>query len=492
MARIEFTLGAPDSPVLEAFMADRGRVSFIMGPLGSGKTYGAIQRILAQMTEQLPNAEGVRPSRWIVVRNTYPDLMGTTVKDFREIFTEPHFGKFKQGSMEPPTFHANFLIEDGSRVISEVVFMALDRDDHVKKLRGVQATGAWFNEIKEIPKAIVDMADARIGRYPSIAAGGVVCTWHGMIGDTNAPDDEHWYAVSAEIRKPKGWTFFRQPGGVFKTDQVDHLGQPVFRVNQKAENINNLPLNYYSNIIINKETDWIIVNVQNEYGFYVEGKPVHPNYVDSVHCPGVIPYNKELPIAIGVDFGRTPAAAIIQVDPLTGRKSVIDEFCTRDQSAALFAPELFRFLREEFPDVKISSVWGDPAGDKKGEANEDTPMMIMQAAGIAVQPCETNAIIARRAAIANPLGMNCMDGRPRLLISAKAKMIRKGLMGGFCYKKLMVQGVRFGELPDKNQYSHPVEALEYVLMGVGEYHLALKSKTVKPRGGAASYLARTE
>jgi len=466
-------------------------VSMIMGPLGSGKTYGSIQRILAQLIEQKANGEGVRPSRWIVVRNTFPDLMSTTVKDFREIFTEPHFGRFKMGGLEPPTFYANFKLEDGTRVVAEIVFMALDRDQHVTKLRGVQATGAWFNEVKELPKSIIDMADARIGRYPSMAAGGIRCTWHGMIGDTNAPDDEHWYAVSAETTKPKGWNFHRQPGGVIQTTQVDHLGNPVFRPNPDAENVGNLPSGYYSNIVVNKKTDWIKVNVANEYGFYVEGKPVHPNYVDSVHCPGEIPYNKELPIIIGVDFGRTPAAAIIQVDPHFGRKSVIDEFCTRNQGAALFAPELMRYLRETYPGNKVNSVWGDPAGDKKGEGNEDTPMMIMQAAGVPVQPCETNAIIARRAAVANPLSENCMDGRPRLMVSAKAKMIRKGLMGGFCYKKLMVQGVRYGETPDKNDYSHPVEALEYGLMGSGEYHMALASKQVGRRS-VASYIARVE
>ena len=84
-----------------------------------------------------------------------------------------------------------------------------------------------------------------------------------------------------------------------------------------------------------------------------------------------------------------------------------------------------------------------------------------------------------------------MDGRPRLMVSAKAKMIRKGLMGGFCYKKLMVQGVRYGETPDKNDYSHPVEALEYGLMGSGEYHMALASKQVGRRS-VASYIARVE
>ena len=62
-----------------------------------------------------------------------------------------------------------------------------------------------------------------------------------------------------------------------------------------------------------------------------------------------------------------------------------------------------------------------------------------------------------------------MDGRPGLLVSPKAKMTRKGLAGGFCYRRMKVAGdERYTDVPDKNHYSHPVEALEYALMGAGE------------------------
>ncbi len=67
-----------------------------------------------------------------------------------------------------------------------------------------------------------------------------------------------------------------------------------------------------------------------------------------------------------------------------------------------------------------------------------------------------------------------MDGRPALLVSPRAKMIRKGLMGGFCYRKMKIVGSeRYTEEPDKNIYSHPVEAAEYALMGGGEGREAL-------------------
>jgi hypothetical protein len=196
VSQVNITLGALDYPVLNSFMASRARVAMIMGPLGSGKTYGAVQRLLAHMCEQEPNAQGYRLTRWIAVRNTYPDLMTTTVKDFEALFVGPDpykaLGKMKYGGLEPPTFRVAFEQADKTTVKSEVIFLALDRADAVKKLRGTQVTGFWLNEAKELVKPIVDMADFRHGRYPSIADGGVKPTRHGMLGDTNACDEDHW------------------------------------------------------------------------------------------------------------------------------------------------------------------------------------------------------------------------------------------------------------------------------------------------------------
>ena len=75
----------------------------------------------------------------------------------------------------------------------------------------------------------------------------------------------------------------------------------------------------------------------------------------------------------------------------------------------------------------------------------------------------------------------CMDGKPRFLISPKAKMIRKGLQGGFCYRRIQVSGEKYTDEPDKNEYSHPVEALEYALQGEGEGRQALTNLHTQQR-----------
>jgi hypothetical protein len=393
--------------------------------------------------------------------------MGSTLKDWLGVFEG--LGKMRYGGLAPPTFTVNFNLDDGTRVMSEMIFLALDRDDGVRKLRGQQLTGVYFNEAAEIPKAIIDMADLRHGRYPSLAAGGVLPTWHGMLLDLNACDQDHYYYHLAEEVRPEGWEFFRQPGGVFPGE-----AEGEWIPNPDAENLENLPNGYYSRGLEGKSQDWISTMLSNEYGFLVDGKPVHPWFVDSIHTtPEPIEADHNYPLIIGIDFGRTPAAVLTQHIESMGRRVVLDELCATDMSAAIFGPELKRFLDSNYSGMPVE-VWCDPAGSAQSQATEDTPIRILRAAGIPAKACHSNNPDLRRASVSNPALRICMDGKPALQVSPRAKMVRKGLMGGFCYRRMKIAGSeRFTDLPDKNVYSHPVESLEYALMGSGEGREAL-------------------
>lgn len=456
----------PQGEVLGEYSRSWARVNMIMGPLGSGKTIESCQKIFMAMCRQQPNKDGIRPSRFYAVRNTYPDLHTTTIKDWLELFGS--IGRYTGGGAEPPTHRMKFALEDGTWVETELVFLALDRIDAVKRLRGAQVTGFWLNEAKELTKPVIDMADMRHGRYPSIAAGGTKPNWHGIIGDTNAPDDDHWYYKMAEEVKPKGWSFFRQPGGLLESNET-------FIANPKAENIKNLPPGYYINGMQGKAKDWIKVNLCNEYGFVADGKPVYPEYVDSVHClkEDYVPV-QGIPLLLGIDFGRTPACAIIQYNKGFGRYIGVDEFCTTDMSAASFGPELKKYLDMHYRGFEFES-WGDPSGGGRGQATDDTAIKVLRSAGIHCQPTTTNAPLIRRAAIINPMKRLCMDGMPAFMISPKCKMWRKGLAGGFKYRRIQVIGdEKFTDEPDKNIYSHICEGGEYALVGSGEGAAAIK------------------
>ena len=45
-------------------------------------------------------------------------------------------------------------------------------------------------------------------------------------------------------------------------------------------------------------------------------------------------------------------------------------------------------------------------------------------------------------------------------------MLRKGKIGGYQYKRVQVSGeARYKDKPDKNKYSHPADAEQYMALG---------------------------
>jgi hypothetical protein len=146
----------------------------------SGKSSAMVVEIIRRAQEQAPSPDGIRRSRWAVIRNTFTQLSDTTIKTFHDWFPPSLFGQWRV------TDHSYFITAFPG-VHLEILFRALDRPDQLSNLLSLEITGAWFNEAREIPKTIIEAMDSRIGRYPSPRDGGA--SWYGMIMDTNPPDD---------------------------------------------------------------------------------------------------------------------------------------------------------------------------------------------------------------------------------------------------------------------------------------------------------------
>lgn len=464
----------PQGATLAAFHRGAGFARFVMGPLGSGKSTAAAVEVYRRACAQRAGDDGVRRTRWIVVRNTYPDLETTTIKTWRAIFDD-RFGRLVQG--HPPRQRLLVSLADGTEVDSEIFFIALDRDDHVRKLRGLEATGFWLNEVKELPKAVLDMATARVGRYPGTIQGR--CTWSGIIGDTNPPDDEHWYYQLAEVERPTGFEFFRQPGGVVRQN-----GRWV--VNAAAENLGNLPADYYARQLAGKSDEWVRVYLASEYGSVPDGRAVFSDYVDSLHCRPVMP-DPALPLYIGADFGLTPAAVFGQVSA-TGQVRWIDEIVTEDMGAARFAEVLSAKLGRDFPLFRLARAIGDPSGDSRAQTDERTVFDVLRAKGLPFEPAVSNDVALRLDAVTQPL-RRLVDGGPGLVLDPRCRTLRKGMMGGYRYRRLSLPGERFAETPEKNGYSHVCDAAQYLNLGLGQGDILLqrRSRLALKRQGEADY-----
>ncbi len=442
---------SPPGPVAKAFHASNDFVRCIKGPVGSGKTSSCVMELFTRAQEQKA-VDGVRRSRWAVIRATYPQLQSTTIRTFMDWFPPEAFGTPKQTS--PLTHELKLNLPDGTKMEAEFVFIALDGVDAEAKLKSLEVTGAFINEASEISKTVFDMLTSRVGRFPARRDGGATHSFIAM--DTNPPDTDSWIYHLFEEDSPDGYSIYHQPSGL----------------SPEAENVENLPENYYLRLMAGKTDDWVNVFVKGEWGLSFDGKPVHPEYSDSVHCsPGPLKPVKGIEIVVGIDFGRTPAAAFCQKLPI-GRWICFDELTSEDMSAATFGAELKRYIDTHYRDFSFR-FWGDPAGDAKGQATDDTPFEILRANGINAYPTNNNRPLERRAALSGPMLRNCMDAKPAFLLSPKCKTIRKGLAGGFCYKRVKVSGSeRYSDVPDKSFYSHVVEGLQYALQGAGEGRVA--------------------
>lgn len=461
------------SPTLRQFHASNALVRGIRGPFGSGKSVGCCWEIWSRACEQHAQEDKVRRSRWVVTRNTYGELTSTTIKTWLDWFPEERFGKMVHGA--PITHLCKWPLKDGTSVELEVLFLALDRPDHLKKLLSLEVTGAWMNEAREQPKAILDGLTGRVGRYPRAQDGGA--TWSGVIMDTNPPDDDHWWYLLAELTKPAGFAFFSQPAG--DSDEAENLdwllqtpesmkfpvGHPMRRSQGSI---------YYERLKGGKTDEWIKVYVKGQYGSVHDGKPVYPEYNDTLHVKEINPI-PSLRLDIGMDFGLTPAAVITQTDA-KGRLLILDELCGEDMAIRQFLqdvliPQLVKVYpqwwnRRHEKEAQIL-VFGDPAGSQRAQTDEKTCFEEVTAAGLRVRPARTNAFLARRGAVAWFLS-KLSGGQPAFLMDPCCKVLRKGFNGGYKYRRLQVVGEeRFTEEPAKNGYSHPHDALQYVALEGG-------------------------
>jgi hypothetical protein len=268
-----------DVPTLKKFTVDNSRVRMVMGAFGSGKSSACVFDIMRRANEQKPSPDGIRRSRWAVVRNSYMQLKDTTIKTFHDWFPPRLFGEYRI------TDHT-YIITKFPNVHLEILFRALDRPDQVSNLLSLELTGAWFNEAREIPMTIIDTMDSRIGRYPSERDGGP--SWYGMIMDTNPPDDGSMLYKRFEVIRPENWKIFKQPSGL----------------SAHAENTTHLPKDYYIKLAKGKDEMYKRIYIDGQYGYLVNGKPVFQSFKDNIHVAShQLEPQKGLDVLTGFDFG---------------------------------------------------------------------------------------------------------------------------------------------------------------------------------------------
>jgi len=473
----------PDGSTLKSFLKADDFFRGIRGPVGSGKSVACCVEVFKRAIQQEKGKDGIRKSRWAVIRNTNPQLKTTTIKTWLDWFPENTFGNF---AWSVPYTH-RIKVAD---IDLEVIFLALDRPEDVKKLLSLELTGVWVNEARELPKSIIDACTMRVGRYPSMRDGGP--SWYGVIADTNAPEEDHWWSImSGEVPtpehlsreealmlvKPDDWSFYIQPSAML--EKKNTKGElEGYDNNPKCENQGNLTESYYPNIIKGKTKGWIDVYVMNKLGTIEEGKPVYPSWNKGVHISKepLEPFSTTL--FVGIDFGLTPAAVFGQ-KLADGRWLILHELVCFDMGIVRFTELLKTEMAKKFRGLEIE-IYGDPAGDFRVQTDERTPFQILRQQGLRAKPAPSNDVALRIESVEAAL-TRMVEGKAGFLVNNSCMNLKKGFNGGYYYRRIQVSGDRYDDKPMKNRYSHVHDALQYLMLGAGEGRSLMAGKTAPSR-----------
>lgn len=444
-------------PTVGEFMLDDHFVRLIMGPVGSGKSAGCFMELLRRAYLQQPDSQGVRRTRFAIIRNTLQQLRQTCLADIQLWLSSiAHFRVTDQ------TVQIRLNMADGTKVESDWMLIPLDTKQDQQRLLSLNLTGAWVSEFREVPLEIIDALAGRCGRYPSKAIAKP--SWFGIIAESNPPDeDSEWY-TKLELEMPPNWKLFKQPSGL----------------SEHAENVENLPDDYYKTLAANNNADWVDIHVHAKYGKSLSGQAVwRSTFKADLHVSkeplAILP---NVPVMIGQDFGRTPAALFGQLDP-NGRLIVLREAATMpedSQGIEKFAITRLRPMLYEHFTRHESFVIGDPSGNVKAQTREESPFDVLKKQGFAVYPAPTNELDSRLRAVEQlflQLNGILIDGVHCPLLVQTLK---------FHYRYKRKQTGTLDEVPEKNHpWSDIADALQYLALGVNGNYIGNLISRRRPR-----------
>jgi len=452
------------SPTGKRFAESSGFVDLVMGPYGSGKSTMCVQRIVSSTCSMPAWYNGRRKSRWAIVRNTAGELESTTLKTWLNWFDG--LGDIKR--RKKPLLVYEHQFNDGNGIVElELIFIALDRPDDVRKIKSLELTGVYLNELSELPQNVLSHFKGRVnGRYPNrtLCPGAY---WSGIIADTNPPDEDHWIYHDFESSASPSYTVFHQPsglledeGGLVKDDGGNYVQSPL------ADNAEHLAGDYYPRLAEKQSEGFIKVYCCGRYGLVESGKRVYSEFNYDLHSVPKLEATQGEVLYLGWDFGLTPACVVVQLTA-RGQIKVLKEYVAEDIGIRSFAQSIvIPRLAVDFPYCKVGGSEGDPSGAKGDEIMEELSCIgELNVLGIPTLSASTNDPSVRINSVRYFLN-GMVDGKPRFLISREdCPVLVKGFMSGYHYKRVSISGdERYRDKPDKNKYSHPHDALQYALM----------------------------
>lgn len=443
MSNTTYTLKYICGPVAKEFHKDRSsRVKALLGPFATGKSTSAAFDLIEVASQMVrPNQNGIKRSRFAVIRNTYPELRDTTIRTYLDWFPPEIFGTYNQSDK-------SFIIKIEDREI-EIIFKALDSPKDVRDLLSLELTGAHIDEAREIHQDVVKGLLGRVGRFPSkkdTDGKDPFVTPPQVVLTTNYPSTQHWLYRDFISGPIDGYTLYEQT---------------------QEENKHNLREGYYEDLAKDYATrpDLLKTLVQGEWGVTVAGKLVYPEFNRNLHVSKdpLIPHHPVEVVRGWDNTGLSPAIVLTYLTP-TGQWRVFKEFTWEDTGIDHATEEMIVWCNMNLHEKCKFRDIGDPAGSVGRDSIKKTPAMYIREKAkeygrtIAIEK-GIQTFKVRRESVGERLN-KLINGGPAVLIDRSCDMIIEGFAGGYAFPEIGNSGV-YRTDPAKNEYSHIHDAVQY-------------------------------
>lgn len=443
-------------PTISHFMESDAFGRLLCGPVGSGKTTGCLVELARRMGEQEPAIDGRRYTRFAIIRQSLKDAKATVLKDARGWF----------GAMADWRVSESTMYVDYGDIYSEWLYIPLENPEDIKRLLSTQLTGAYINESSEIDIDLLPHISGRIGRFPNNEFGAP--SWRGVFADTNMPIVNSPWAEFI-LNPPPLWQVFRQPSGLSQeAENLDHLDQTAETLDLPEGSPERIAQgrNYYARLATVGSEDYIRRYVMAEFGRDVSGSAVYAeSFKYEFHVrDSLTPVPSRL-LIVGQDFGRNPWSLITQLDH-RGRLCVLEEVAGVDIGLEQHAKQNLvpALLSERYAGLPMVLV-GDPSGQARDSLFELNCFDLLSQIGLPAERAPTNDLDPRIRSVEAFL-LRQLDGGGAILFDrARCPTLVQAMNGGYRYSKNKDDQSR--SLPDKNQFSHVSDALQYVCLIAG-------------------------
>lgn len=401
--RREYKLG----PVAMAFLNDReSDVIGLIGPYGSGKSTLIPLRALRDVASTVPDSDGVRRYRALILRGTFSMIESALLPVMVQhlppgtVFTKgsPITAKYKGGGVE---IHCDFI--------------ALDRDEDVRRIQGGSYDGIFADEARDTQWPIVQTAMSRAravtdqGKAKPLTIALV----------SNPMSEDHWFFKSFVGSPLKGWRLYKQPSGLSDAREGPYdRGYYQRMVDANADN-----------------PAWIDLHVHGNFGVYViAGDRAVPAFNASRHLAELV-VSPVVPLIVGIDVGVS-WNALVFMQRIQDQLRVVGELAIENMPAVMAAPKALAYVRDYLQDAPVGACTVDPSAEQRSAVSGELVLDIWRSlTRWSIMPAPSPRVSERINAMNAVFQSSNSEGKPSIVIDPRAcPILVRGLAGEYRWK----------------------------------------------------------